>query len=183
MPNDRDEEFSRYVSAHRGRMLRVARLLTTGDAHWAEDLVQTALTKLYLKWSAVDQRTGAARYADRILVNVFLDEKRRFWRHRETLSDDVTESGRLTGPVATAQSGSAPEGRPEERLVMLDALAQLPKRQRAVVVLRFFSDLDVATVADLMGCSQGTVKSQTARGLDKLRDLVADPLDTLETAR
>jgi RNA polymerase sigma-70 factor (sigma-E family) len=183
VPDDRDKEFSRYVAAHRGRMLRVARLLATGDAYWAEDLVQTALTKLYLKWGAVDQRVGAARYADRILMNVFLDEKRRFWRHRETLSDEVAEAGQLLGATGRTPSASPSESRPEERMVMLHALGELPKRQRAVVVLRFFSDLDVATVADLLGCSEGTVKSQTARGLDKLRDLVDEPLETLETVR
>jgi RNA polymerase sigma-70 factor (sigma-E family) len=183
VPDDRDKEFSRYVAAHRGRMLRLARLLATGDAHWAEDLVQTALTKLYLKWGAVDQRTGAARYADRILVNVFLTERRRFWRHRETLSDEVADAARMFGTTAGTHSGAPSDSRPEERIVMLEALGQLPKRQRAAVVLRFFSDLNVATVAELMGCSEGTVKSQTARGLDKLRDLVDEPLETLETVR
>ncbi|WBQ06122.1 SigE family RNA polymerase sigma factor [Kribbella sp. CA-293567] len=173
MATDRDEEFTRYVHAHRGRMMRLARLLTTGDAHWAEDLVQTALTKLYLKWSAVRPELGAARYADKILVNVFLDEKRRFWRHRETLTDEPAEPGRQ------AATGSGPE----DRLDVLAALERLPKRQRAVVVLRFFGDLDVAAVAELMSCSQGTVKSQTARGLDKLRDLMAESLDTLEHVR
>lgn len=173
MAIDRDEEFTRYVHAHRGRMMRLARLLTGGDAHWAEDLVQTALTKLYLKWAAIRPEVGAARYADKILVNAFLDEKRRFWRHRETLTDDPAEPGRRV------DSGSGSE----DRLDVLAALEQLPKRQRAAVVLRFFGDLEVAAVAELMTCSQGTVKSQTARGLDKLRDLMADSLDTLEHVR
>jgi len=173
---DRDEEFTRYVHAHRGRMVRLARLLTGGDVHWAEDLVQNALTKLYLKWAAVRPEVGAARYADKILVNVFLDEKRRFWRHRETLTDELAEPGR------SAADGGTGSGR-EDRLDVLAALEQLPKRQRAAVVLRFFGDLDVAAVAELMSCSQGTVKSQTARGLDKLRDLMAEPLDTLEHVR
>lgn len=175
MATDRDEEFTRYVHTHRGRMVRLARLLTGGDVHWAEDLVQTALTKLYLKWAAVRPEVGAARYADKILVNVFLDEKRRFWRHRETLTDELAEP-------ALSTTGGTGSGR-EDRLDVLAALEQLPKRQRAAVVLRFFADLDVAAVAELMSCSQGTVKSQTARGLDKLRDLMAEPLDTLEHVR
>jgi RNA polymerase sigma-70 factor (sigma-E family) len=173
MATDRDKEFTSYVHTHRGRMVRLARLLTTGDAHWAEDLVQTALTKLYLKWGAVRADVGAARYADKILVNVFLDEKRRFWRHRETLTDELAEAG----------SAAAPGSGAEDRVTLLAALEQLPKRQRATLVLRFFGDLDVAAVAELMGCSQGTVKSQTAYGLDKLRDLIAEPLDTLEHVR
>jgi RNA polymerase sigma-70 factor (sigma-E family) len=156
-------------------MVRLARLLTGGDVHWAEDLVQTALTKLYLKWAAVRPEVGAARYADKILVNVFLDEKRRFWRHRETLTDEPAEP-------ALSTTGGTGSGR-EDRLDVLAALDQLPRRQRAAVVLRFFADLDVAAVAELMSCSQGTVKSQTSRGLDKLRDLIAEPLDTLEHVR
>ncbi|TWD79829.1 RNA polymerase sigma-70 factor (sigma-E family) [Kribbella amoyensis] len=177
MATDRDTEFSNFVHVHRGRMLRTARLLTTGDGYWAEDLVQTALTKLYLHWRRIGRDPGAARYADRILVNVFLDERRRFWRHRETLTDNLAESGR-----AGASAGSSDAGT-DDRLAMLAVLEQLPRRQRAAVVLRFFCDFDVATVAELMNCSQGTVKSQSARGLDKLRDLVDRPLDTLETAR
>ena len=171
MASNRDQDFTEYVSAHRGRMMRMARLLTSGDAHWAEDLVQTALTKLYVKWGAVRPEIGAARYADKILINVFLDEKRRFWRHRETLTGEVTEPG--------PQAGSGPE----DRLAVLAALERLPRRQRAAVVLRYFCDLDVAAAAELMGSSQGTVKSQTARGLDKLRDLIVDPLNTLEHVR
>ncbi|TCO30298.1 RNA polymerase sigma-70 factor (sigma-E family) [Kribbella steppae] len=171
MANHRDQEFTDYVSAHRGRMVRIARLLTSGDAHWAEDLVQTALTRLYLKWGAISPATGATWYADKILMNVFLDEKRRFWRHRETLTDDVSE------PRPSAAAG------PEDRLTVLAALERLPKRQRAAVVLRYFCDLDVAAAAELMGSSSGTVKSQTARGLDKLRDLIVEPLDSVEHVR
>lgn len=157
MASNRDQDFTDYVSAHRGRMMRIARLLTSGDAHWAEDLVQTALTKLYLKWSAIRPETGAARYADKILINVFLDEKRRFWRHRETLTGEVSEPRQAIRP--SAGSGT------EDRLTVLAALERLPKRQRAAVVLRYFCDLDVAAAAEVMGSSQGTVKSQTARGL------------------
>ncbi|WP_238162825.1 sigma factor [Kribbella capetownensis] len=90
---DRDAEFLEYAAAHRGRMLRTARLLTSGDAYWAEDLVQVALTKLYVHWTKVRREDGAARYADRILVNAFLDERRRLWRHREASTD------RLASPV------------------------------------------------------------------------------------
>ncbi|WP_350280645.1 SigE family RNA polymerase sigma factor [Kribbella sp. HUAS MG21] len=171
MASNRDQDFTDYVSAHRGRMMRIARLLTSGDPHWAEDLVQTALTKLYLKWGAIRPENGAARYADKILINVFLDEKRRFWRHRETLTGEVSE------PRPAAGAG------PEDRLTVLAALERLPKRQRAAVVLRYFCDLDVAAAAEVMGSSQGTVKSQTARGLEKLRDLIVEPLDTLEHVR
>jgi RNA polymerase sigma-70 factor (sigma-E family) len=167
----RDEEFLEYVAAHRGRMLRTARLLAGGDHHWAEDLVQTALTKLYVHWGKVRRAEGVSSYADRILINAFIDERRRFWRSRESSTAEFDEPAPARGPDHS------------DRLTVLDALARLPRRQRAVVVLRYFQDLDVAAVARVMDCSEGTVKSQTARALTKLRDLIDDPLDTLESAR
>jgi RNA polymerase sigma-70 factor (sigma-E family) len=167
----RDDEYADYLRSHYGRMLRTARLLAGGDVHWAEDLVQTACTKLYVHWGKVRQGDGAASYADRILINVFIDERRRFWRRRETSTDELLDAVPATGPDHA------------DRLTLLDALGRLPRRQRAVVVLRYFRDLDVATVAVLMDCSEGTVKSQTARALGKLRDLIDDPLDNLERVR
>jgi RNA polymerase sigma-70 factor (sigma-E family) len=171
MAGPQDKEYLEYVAAHRGRMLRTARLLTLGDAHWAEDLVQVALTKLYVNWGKVRRDEGAAPYADRILINAFIDERRRLWRQRETATAEMLDANPAPGPDQA------------DRLTVLDALGQLPKRQRVAVVLRYFRDLDIATVAELMGCSQGTVKSQTARGLEKLRDLINDPLETLERVR
>jgi RNA polymerase sigma-70 factor (sigma-E family) len=171
MAADRDAEFLEYVAAHRGRMLRTARLLAGGDSHWAEDLVQIALTRLYVHWGKVRHEDGPARYADRILVNAFIDERKRLWRQRETSSDGMLDAAPANGPDHA------------DRLTVLGALADLPRRQRAAVVLRYYRDLDVSTVAELMGCSEGTVKSQTARGLAKLRDLIDEPLDTVESVR
>ncbi|MEU4196591.1 SigE family RNA polymerase sigma factor [Kribbella sp. NPDC026611] len=169
--SDRDTEFLEYVSAHRGRMLRTARLLASGDGHWAEDLVQVALTRLYVHWGKVRREDGAARYADRILVNAFLDERRRMWRRREATTADLHDAA------------PPPSQDPADRLSVLDALSKLPRRQHAVVVLRYFRDLDIQTTAELMGCSPGTVKSQTSRALATLRDLLNDPLETLENVR
>ncbi len=169
--SDRYQEFLEFVATNRGRMLRTARLLTAGDAHGAEDLVQTALTRLYVHWNKVSRADGPSRYADRTLLNVFIDERKRLWRHRET----------STAQLADAEPAPGPDH--ADRLTVLAALAKLPRRQRATVVLRYFRDLDVASVADLMGCSEGNVKSQTSRGLDKLRDLIAEPIDDLESAR
>lgn len=168
---DRDTEFLDYVAAHRGRMLRTARLLTSGDAYWAEDLVQVALTKLYVHWAKVRREDGPARYADRILVNAFLDERRRMWRRRESSTDQMHDPDPAPAPDQA------------ERLTVLQALAKLPPRQHAVVVLRYFRDLDIQTTAELMGCSAGTVKSQTSRALATMRDLLHDPLETLESLR
>ncbi len=167
----RDDEFADYVRVHYGRMLRTARLLAGGDEHWAEDLVQSACAKLYVHWAKVRQADGVTSYADRVLVNVFVDERRRFWRRRETSTAELLDADVVAGPDHA------------DRLTLLAALGRLPRRQRAVVVLRYFRDLDVATVAVLMDCSEGTVKSQTARALGKLRDLIDDPLDNLERVR
>jgi RNA polymerase sigma factor (sigma-70 family) len=133
--------------------------------------VQTALTKLYVHWSKVRHQDGPARYADRILVNTFIDERQRLWRQRETSSDRLLDAEPVRG-VDQA-----------DRLAVLDALGKLPRRQRAAVVLRYFRDLDVAATAELMGCSEGTVKSQTSRGLATMRDLIDDPLETVESVR
>ena len=169
--SDRDAEFLEYATVHRGRMLRTARLLTSGDSHWAEDLVQVALTRLYVHWAKVRREDGAARYADRILVNAFLDERRQLWRSRKATTDRLDN--------AVPASGQDPA----DRLTVLDALAKLPRRQHAVVVLRYFRDFDVQTTAELMGCSEGTVKSQTSRALATMRDLLHDSLDTVESLR
>lgn len=162
MADDADAAYLEFVASNHRRMLRTARLLAAGDAHWAEDLVQTALTKLYVHWNRVRRADDSRQYADRVLLNAFLDERRRMWRRRES----------STAVLADAAPGAHAD--PDDRMVLLGALAQMPRRQRAVLVLRYFADLDVAGAARLMGCSEGTVKSQTARGLDKLRDLVGD---------
>ncbi|WP_405056783.1 SigE family RNA polymerase sigma factor [Kribbella sp. NBC_01505] len=168
---DRDAEFLEYVTAHRGRMLRTARLLASGDVHWAEDLVQVALTRLYVHWAKIRRDEGAERYADRILVNAFLDERKRMWRRREATTEEMHDAVPVTGPDTA------------ERLTVLDALAKLPRRQHAVVVLRYFRDCDVRTTAELMGCTEGTVKSQTSRALSTLRGLLHESFDTLESLR
>ncbi|WP_433167158.1 SigE family RNA polymerase sigma factor [Kribbella sp. CA-247076] len=154
------DSFGEFVAVHRGRLLRTALRLTAGDPHWAEDLVQSALVRLYQHWHTAQHVTALGAYADKVVVNGFLAETRRCWRKRETLTDELRE----IPPVTT--------GGHEDRLVMLAAVGQLPERQRAAVVLRFFYDLDVAATAAVLGCSEGTVKSQTARGLDKLRNMV-----------
>jgi RNA polymerase sigma-70 factor (sigma-E family) len=161
----RTAAFREYVLADRGRLLRAARLLTAGDEYFAEDLVQTALTRLYVAWPRVMRADGPGPYARRILVNAFIDETRRPWRRRETVTDSV--------PEHSSPSTSATEG-PDS--VVLQALAQLPPRQRAVVVLRFLLDLDVESTSRALDCSTGTVKSQTSHALAKLRDLLGSQL-------
>ena len=154
-----EASYKDFVTARRRALLRTA-FLMTGDWYAAEDLVQEALTKLYVSWRRVHRDDDMMAYARRVLVNAHIDGTRRPWR-REHVVDAVPE---LPGPGDPAESGDLYT---RERL--LAALAAVPPRQRATLVLRFWEDLAVEQVADLMNCSSGNVKSQTARGLDRLR--------------
>ncbi|HEX5541527.1 MAG TPA: SigE family RNA polymerase sigma factor [Micromonospora sp.] len=154
----RDTEFAEYFAARSGTMRSTAYLLC-GDWHRAEDLVQTTFTKLYLVWNRVSRHEVLDAYTRQILARTFLDERRRGWWRRERVSAEAAEQ-----PVASDS--------PENRLVMLQALAAVPARQRAVLVLRYWEDLSVEETASLLKCSTGTVKSQAARGLGTLRNLL-----------
>jgi RNA polymerase sigma-70 factor (sigma-E family) len=158
-PLERDEEFVQYVSAYRGGFMRAARLLTAGDDAGAEDLVQSTLTSLYLGWARVAHADSPAAYGYASLTNTFLKEQRRAHRRREVVTDRALESVVETTDVETSS-------------LIFQALRQLPPRQRAVVVLRHFLDYDVAGTARLLGCSQGTVKSQNSKALARLRELL-----------
>jgi RNA polymerase sigma-70 factor (sigma-E family) len=148
------EEFVEFAEAVSPRLRRTAFLLC-GDWHTAEDLVQTALVKVFVSWRKIRRQDAVHAYATRTLLNTYLAHKRL----------------KRTGEVLTGQLPErvvqAPD--PEERIMLLDALATLPPRGRAVVVLRYWEDLSVEQVADLLGCSPGNVKSLSARALDKLR--------------
>ncbi len=159
---DRDGEFEEFVLAQRGPLVRMARLLTAGDHGLAEDLVQTTLTKLYVAWPRVRRAGNPVGYARTSLTHAFVDERRRPHR-RETPTDDV--------PDRTTYDA---DDTPAERV--LAALGDLPPRQRAVVVLRHWLDLDVAETARLLSCSTGTVKSQNAKALEHLRTAL-DPIN------
>ncbi|WP_405430072.1 SigE family RNA polymerase sigma factor [Micromonospora sp. NBC_00617] len=157
--SDRDKAFAEYFAARSGAMRGTAYLLC-GDWHRAEDLVQTAFVKLYLVWHRVARHEVLDNYVRQILVRTFLDERRRGWWRRERVGGDNAEH-------------PAPPNAPENRLVLLRALASVAPRQRAVLVLRYWEDLSVEETAALLRCSPGTVKSQAARGLDTLRGLLA----------
>ncbi|WP_083576671.1 RNA polymerase sigma factor [Rhodococcus maanshanensis] len=163
----RDAEFEDYVRRRRSELLRSATLLTSGDAHLAEDLVQTTLTRLYLKWSRA-RSTNLDAYARRVLVNNLIDHHRRPFMRRERHVAEVPDVAAVPG------SGGQRTGFVDEVVdhQLLAALATLPPRMRAVVVLRYVEGLDVAEAAHALGCSSGTVKSQASRGVEKLRDLL-----------
>ncbi|MFE9744536.1 SigE family RNA polymerase sigma factor [Saccharothrix saharensis] len=153
---ERDREFGEFVDARALVMRRTAYLLC-GDWHRAEDLVQTALTKLYVAWPRV-RRGSVDAYARKVLVRAAIDEGRRGFRSRETVVDAVPD---------TAVSGTAAGDLDVRR-----ALALLPPGQRTVVVLRYWEDLSIAETARLLGRTEGTVKSQAAKGLAALRELL-----------
>jgi len=141
--------------------------------HRADDLAQTAFVALHRHWRKVRDKQALDAYVRRTLVRAVIDESRRPWR-REKFVDAVPES---TGePGRDLGDGVA------TREALLDGLRRVPPRQRAVLVLRFLEGMDVASTAELLGCTEGTVKSQTARGLDALRGALGDALDDLRTA-
>jgi RNA polymerase sigma-70 factor (sigma-E family) len=155
--NERDEQFHHFVLARRAGLVRTATLLTAGDAHLAEDLVQSTLTKLYVGWPAFRRADNPDGYVRRALVNALTDERRRLWRRRERPVAEIPDQAH---PAPADVAG-------DDRL--RQALRELPPRMRAAVVFRYFYDLGVADTADALNCSEGTVKSQTARALDRLR--------------
>ena len=148
-------DFEAFVSARAAALRRTA-YLVCGDWHQAEDVVQNALTKLYLAWRRVEQRDGIDAYARQVVVRCALDERRRGWR-RESPVGVVPDR---------ATDGSAESG---DRELMLAALAMVPRRQRAVLVLRYWEDVSISETASILGISEGSVKSAASRGLDNLR--------------
>lgn len=154
----REAEFREYVQTRLPALRRSAYLLC-GDNAQADDLISIALGKLYRAWPRVRRLEQPDSYVRRMLVNAHLDERRRPWR-REHSVDQLPE----------------PPPRPEpdvvERLSVAQLLGRLPARRRAVLVLRFLDDLSVEETAATLGCTPGTVKTQTSRGLADLRELL-----------
>lgn len=161
---DRSSEFVEFTRTHRRDLMRTASLLCAGDEAHAEDLVQATLTKLYLSWSRVRRADSPLAYARTSLTHLFIDETKRAHRRRETTSADPAVA-LASEPVSTGTDV-------ELREAVLTALQSLGPRQRAVVVLRHWLDLDVAETARVLGCSTGTVKSQNARALAHLRTVL-----------
>ena len=151
---DTREDFTAWVAVHERRLLRHAWLLT-GDVGQAQDLVQTALLRCWPKWERVSRMDEPLAYVRRALTNTYLS----WWRGRRLRE--------LPAAVLPDRAATDPEGGLGSPL--LNALARLPKGQRAVVVLRFAEDQSEAQTAALLGCSVGTVKSQTSRALKTLR--------------
>ncbi|MEU6645930.1 SigE family RNA polymerase sigma factor [Saccharomonospora sp. NPDC046836] len=164
----RDEQaFAEYFAAKRDSVRRTAYLLC-GDWHRADDLAQTAFVALHRKWRKIRDRTALDAYVRTTLVRATIDESRRPWR-RERQSDELPERPQAEPPLAD---------RVATREDLLAGLRKVPPRQRAVLVLRYFEGLDVSGVAQALGCSEGNVKSQTARGLANLRTVLGEEVET-----
>ncbi|GGT16447.1 RNA polymerase sigma factor [Streptomyces kurssanovii] len=157
MKTSAEVEFRAFVVSRWPRMLRTAHLLT-GHHHDAEDLVQAALAKAYVKWERVQGADDPDSYVWRIMINANVDRLRRT-RLREWLTIRFPETAAPDRSDAVAQRGA-----------VMDALGQLPPKQRAVVVLRYLEDRSESEVARLLGTGIGTVRSHTARALKKLRE-------------
>jgi RNA polymerase sigma-70 factor (sigma-E family) len=157
------DDFDEFVAGNLEQLLKTAYLITW-DAGDAEDLVQECLFKVARRWPRVRAMAQPRAYARRILVNVAFDDARGRARRRSELDEPATV---IDGPARDLLVGL------ETRAELLDALALLTSRQRAVLVLRYFNDLTEAQTAEVLGCSPGTVKSSASRGLARLREVLA----------
>jgi len=163
MSRDRDlDEFGEFAASALRDLRRTAYLMC-GDWHQAEDVAQEALIRVYRSWHRIRRRESLPGYARQTVVRLVIDERRRPHR-RERLAAET--------PTTPVGDGS---GEVDERQRVLAALAGLPARRRACVVLRFHLDLSVAETARVLGCTEGTVKSQTSAALHHLRVTLDDP--------
>jgi RNA polymerase sigma-70 factor (sigma-E family) len=166
--SDRDEEFREFMR-DRASLLHQSAYLLCGDWHLAHDLVQDTLVKAYQHWPRVRQADRPDAYVRRILLN----EARGRWRRRERVI-----------PVSRFPEGRepvAPDAADEiaRRAGLLQALLGLPLRQRATVILRYLEGMSERETAAVLGCSEGTVKSQSARALSALRNYLDRTESTL----
>jgi RNA polymerase sigma-70 factor (sigma-E family) len=158
MKPDPGAEFSDYMSARMPSLRRLA-LLLCQDWHQADDLLQTAMTKTFVFWARASAADSTDAYVRAILVREFLHERRTGWARRVSLTDR---------PIETAVASADPDG----ALDLWAAVGALPRRQRAVLVLRYYCDLNVEQSAQVLGCTPSTIKSQTAKALATLRRIM-----------
>jgi RNA polymerase sigma-70 factor (sigma-E family) len=160
MRHGSEEEYVDYVTARIPALRRLAYRLA-GDGQRADDLVQQTITTLFVKWQRAKKADHIDGYVRTMLVRTYLNERRLAWARVRLFRD-------------TPEPPPVEDGGIEDRQVVRAALARVPRRQRAVLVLRFLYDLPVDEVAGMLGCSSGTVKSQTSRGLATLRHLLGE---------
>lgn len=157
--------FAEFVSERSSSLHRAAYLMV-GDTGLAQDLVQEALTRTYVAWPRLRDVNNAEAYTRKVITTTAIT-----WFRRKGWGNE-----RATGILPEDGHGGHAEG-VATRATLMDALAKLPPRQRAAIVLRYYDDLTEAQTADVMGCALGTVKSQVSAGLRSLRALLGDGLD------
>ncbi|MDP2775635.1 MAG: SigE family RNA polymerase sigma factor [Nocardioides sp.] len=155
----RDAEFTQFVAARQRHLRRVA-YACCGDWHRADDLLQTALVKVYVAWPRIVRHGSAEAYARQVIVRANIDESRRPWRRERAGLDGIDVPAREELPT-------------EERSALFDALQELPEMQRKVAVLRHWLGLSVAETADELRISEGTVKSHSSRAVGRLQQVLA----------
>ncbi|MEU6260245.1 SigE family RNA polymerase sigma factor [Streptomyces sp. NPDC047043] len=165
MEQGRAEGFDGFVAARWSALFHLARLLVGGDRHRAEDLLQEALVKLWFVWPKVAEEAPEA-YIRKVLVRAAArSARRRWWGERPVEKlPDLADAGDVSAVVA-------------ERSRLEAALAQLPPRQRAAVVLRYYQDLPDRQVAEMLGCPVGTARSHASRGVARLRRILSDVIE------
>lgn len=169
-----DMPFEEFVAASSSRLFTLALLVCGHHRAEAEDLLQGVLERAYRRWARICRDGDPERYVRRMLVNASVDRWRRLRRRPEL-------------PVISPDAGQVADHAAADRYVavadrdqLLRALATLPARQRAVIVLRYLEDLSEAQTSAVLGCSEGTVKSQASRALARLRDMAGDMADRRE---
>jgi RNA polymerase sigma-70 factor (sigma-E family) len=170
----RDPSFEEYVAAVSGRLFTMALLLSGQHRAEAEDLLQDVLERAYRRWGKITRNGDPDAYVRQMIINAAIDRWRRTQRRREqplAEGDEIADRDQA-GDLA-------------DRDLLLRALAELPPRQRAVLVLRYFEDLTEAQTAAILGCTVGAVKSQSSRALARLRQItpVSGTADPYRSAR
>jgi RNA polymerase sigma-70 factor (sigma-E family) len=164
MRGEDEREYVMYVTA-RWPALRLTAYRLCGDWHTAEDLVQQTFIRLYRNWRRVVSAANVDAYVRTILVHTFVEGRRGWWARRVRLHADPV-------PREAQPPGADAAGAQDGRMDLMAALARISPGQRAVLVLRFWEGLDVTETAHALGCSAGTVKSQTSAGIAALRRLM-----------
>lgn len=152
-----DLDFASYVAARRPVLLRWA-WSVTGDPHTAEDVLQASLVRVLARWDDLRDKCAADAYLRRTIVRQHVSWHRQPWRHGEVSTADVPDRAGTPGPVESSGGGE-----------LWTLVCELPAQQRAAVVLRYYEQLSIAETAAVLGCSTGTVKSNTHRALAALR--------------
>jgi len=155
-----DDDFVEYARVAAGQLRRTAYLLCR-DWDLAADLTQTTLARMFVHWPRINRRDNPHAYARQVLSRAFLDH------HRTKRSQEVV-TAEFSDVPGTSED-------PDLRLTLIDALSRIPPRDRAIVVLRYWEDLSVESVAQILGLPTGTVTSQSARSLARLRHLLGQP--------